>query len=96
MQIHTSNIMMLLFGGGFAAGLMQLSMFYYAVAFVLHTVVPAVMRPRSLQQEQRVEGAVWRDAVNSLPPILVKAGIWRIVELLHAQGYGQMYDELPR
>ena len=86
-----------LFGGGFAVALTQLSTFYYLVAFLLHSVVPALLPSLpSVQKEPRATGDVRRDALASIGPLAVKAGIWVLVEKLHAAGYGLMYDEMPR
>mmetsp|Transcript_22175 Transcript_22175/g.61531 ORF Transcript_22175/g.61531 Transcript_22175/m.61531 type:complete len:259 (+) Transcript_22175:255-1031(+) len=85
-----------IFGGSFGASLAQLSIFYYGVAFVLHSVVPTLVPIQSIQKEPRASGDVRRDALSSLPPLVVKAGIWVMVEKLHSAGYGRMYDEMPR
>lgn len=86
---------MALFGGGFVAAFLQLSVFYYAVAFILHTVIPTFVHPEPLQKERRGNGEALRDALRSVGPIGVKAAIWTVVENLHARGYGLMYEDLP-
>lgn len=80
------------FGGGFLVAFQQLSIFYYGVAFVLHTVVPALLQPKPLQKQQRRDTDVVRDAIYSLGPLAVKAGYWKLAEAMHSRGYGVMYD----
>lgn len=55
-----------LWGGGFLVAFTQLSVFYYALGAVLHFVLPWLLSPKGIQEQQRKPGEVSRDAVNSL------------------------------
>ena len=55
-----------LHGGGLLASLAQVAAVYYAVALVLHCVVPALLRPTSIQVAPRRDGQAWQEARNSL------------------------------
>eukprot|EP00873_Tetraselmis_striata_P002859 jgi/Tetstr1/423123/TSEL_013892.t1 len=81
-----------MFGGGFRVAFTQITVFYYVVAFALHTVVPWIMKPEPLQSKPRKKTDVTRDALYSLVPLAVKAGVWALVEKVHSSGYGRMYE----
>ena len=55
-----------LYGGGLLVALTQVAAVYYAVALVLHCVVPALLRPPSIQVTPRRSGQAWQEAQNSL------------------------------
>ncbi|WIA34046.1 hypothetical protein OEZ86_012425 [Tetradesmus obliquus] len=80
-----------LWGGGFLVALCQLSLFYYGLGAVLHWVVPLLGPVQGIQEAPRKPGEVARDAINSIGPIVVKAGIWYIVEQMHAAGISKLY-----
>ncbi|CAD7703495.1 unnamed protein product [Ostreobium quekettii] len=82
----------MLFGRGFWAALWQCASVYYACAALLHFVVPQIFPVRRIQSAERKRGEVERDAFCSLGPIILKAGIWTIVEVLHDRGLGKLYD----
>jgi hypothetical protein len=55
-----------LYGGGLPVALAQVTAVYYAVAVMLHCVVPALLRPPSIQVAPRRSGQAWQEAQNSL------------------------------
>ena len=55
-----------LYGDGLLAALVQVAVVYYAVAMVLHCVVPALLRPPSIQVAPRRDWQAWHEARNSL------------------------------
>ncbi len=55
-----------LYGGGLLVALAQVAVVYYAVAAVLHCVVPRLLRPPSIQPAPRRAGQAWREARNSI------------------------------
>lgn len=61
----------------------QAASVYYIAAIVLHYIVPRVYNVRSVQVSSRQKGQVRREAWSSVGPLLVKAGIWTIVEYLY-------------
>lgn len=61
----------------------QAASVYYIAAIFLHYIVPRVYTVRSVQVSSRQKGQVRREAWSSIGPLLVKAGIWTIVEYLY-------------
>ncbi len=61
----------------------QAASVYYIAAIFLHYIVPRVYAVRSVQVSSRQKGQVRREAWSSIGPLLVKAGIWTIVEYLY-------------
>ena len=55
-----------LVGGGFWPAFLQVSAAYYAAAVLLHYIVPALVRVRSIQKGQRRPGQVSEEAAQSL------------------------------
>lgn len=84
-----------LYGGGFWVAFRQLAAVYYAAAVVLHYVVPAVLPVKSVQKGQRRKGQVTAEALYSIGPLAVKAGIWALVEQLYQRGYTRLYTGWP-
>lgn len=60
----------------------QAALVYYAAAIFLHYVVPRIYKVQSVQVSTRQKGQVSREAWSSIGPLLVKAGIWTLVEYL--------------
>lgn len=84
-----------LYGGGFWVAFRQLAAVYYLAAFVLHYVAPRVFPVRSVQVAQPRKNQVAWEAIYSLGPLLVKAGVWTLVEQLHASGRSKLYTGWP-
>ncbi|KAG2438498.1 hypothetical protein HXX76_005049 [Chlamydomonas incerta] len=80
-----------LYGGGFWVAFTQLVVFYYSVGALLHSVLPRVIPVHGIQQQQRKKGEVLRDALYSIGPLAIKAGVWAAVEQLHARGLSLTY-----
>lgn len=68
---------------------------YYGAAFVLHYVVPRLSAVKSVQRGQPRKGQVTSEALHSLGPLLIKAGVWTLVEHLHRRGLARLYDGWP-
>ncbi|GLC45014.1 hypothetical protein PLESTB_001743700 [Pleodorina starrii] len=81
-----------LYGGGFWVAFTQLTVFYYTMGAVLHFVLPRIVPVKAIQAQPRKRGEVLRDAFYSLGPLAVKAGVWALVERLHARGWGFTYE----
>ena len=62
---------------------LQAASVYYIAAIFLHYIVPRVYKVQSVQVSSRQKGQVRREAWSSVGPLLVKAGIWTIVEYLY-------------
>lgn len=85
-----------LYGGGCWVAFSQLAIFYYGCGAILHYAVPRVLRVRNIQTAERQPGEVARDAITSLGPIAVKAGVWTMVEWLHRSDFGMLYNGRPK
>lgn len=83
---------MQLTGGGFLVALGQVTAVYYALAALLHFVVPRLLPVRSVQKGEPKMGQARTEALNCVGPLLVKALALTAVEKLHAAGYGKMYE----
>lgn len=81
-----------LVGGGYWVALAQAVIVYYLGALLLHYVAPALFPVRSIQKGQPRPGQVATEAANSIVPLAIKAGMWTIVERLHASGHSKLYD----
>lgn len=70
-----------LWGGGFLVAFAQAAGFYYLLGALLHWVLPALLRPASIQEAPRRPGEVGRDALNSLGECCdeADAGVWVVV-----------------
>jgi len=79
------------FDRGFAVAFLQASSVYYLTAILLHYVVPRALPVSSVQKGARKQGQVCREATNCIGPLVVKAGMWTIVERMHASGYSLLY-----
>lgn len=84
-----------LYGGGFWVAFRQLVAVYYTAGFLLHYVVPRLFSVKSVQQRKPRPGQVAQEALHSLGPLLVKAGVWTLVEELHRRGSTKLYDGWP-
>ncbi|KAG2483646.1 hypothetical protein HYH03_017522 [Edaphochlamys debaryana] len=80
-----------LYGGGFWVAFTQLVVFYYTVGALLHFVVPRIVPVKGIQVQPRKQGDVLRDAIYSIGPLAVKAGVWAAVEELHRRGWSLTY-----
>lgn len=81
-----------LYGGGFWPAFGQLCLFYYVSAAVLHFVAPAVLPVKHIQKHSRGPNDIIRDALYSLGPLAVKAGVWTLCENAHASGASLLYS----
>lgn len=68
---------------------LQAAIVYYIAAIFLHYIVPKIYRVQSVQVSTRQKGQIRREAWSSIGPLLVKAGIWTLVEYMHF--YKQQY-----
>ncbi|KAI3437745.1 hypothetical protein D9Q98_000193 [Chlorella vulgaris] len=84
-----------LYGGGYWVAVRQLAAVYYVTGVVLHYVVPAVLPVKSVQKGERRKGQVTAEALQSIGPLLVKAGVWTLVEQLQQRGYTKLYTGWP-
>ncbi|PRW20849.1 sterol desaturase [Chlorella sorokiniana] len=84
-----------LYGGGFWVALRQLAAVYYLAGFVLHYVAPRMFPVRTVQVAQPRKGQVAWEATYSIGALLVKAGVWTIVEQLYASGRSKLYTGWP-
>ena len=83
----------LLSGQGFVVAFLQAASVYYIAAIVIHYLIPSIFPVRSVQQGKKPRpGQVMREALTSVGPLLVKAGVWTVVEMMHRHGYGLLYD----
>lgn len=83
---------MRLYGDGFATAFIQLTIFYYLIGSMIHFIIPVIFPIKYIQNVQQGRSEVFRDAIYSLGPITVRAGIWTVVEKLHMNGYGYLYE----
>lgn len=81
-----------LYGGGFRLAFIQASIVYYGIAIILHYCVPALFKVESVQKGKPAPNQVLREAINSIGPLVVKAGVWTVVEHMHSHHIGLLYD----
>jgi Delta7-sterol 5-desaturase len=84
-----------LYGGGFWVAFAQAVAAYYGSALVLQFLVPAFFPVRSVQKGKPRPRQALREALNSLPPVAIKAAVWTAVERLHASGHSLLYSGAP-
>ena len=85
---------MLLFGGGFSAAVVQLVVFYYTAACIMHFVVPRLLPVKSIQKAVRGRQDVWRDALFSLGVPPTPNSTWARGALHCAQGKKKAWTQM--
>ena len=66
--------MLPLYGGGFTAAFLQLTVFYYTFGVLLHYIVPLISSVKGIQEQPRKPGDVSRDALQSLGKVVAEIG----------------------
>jgi sterol desaturase/sphingolipid hydroxylase (fatty acid hydroxylase superfamily) len=82
---------MQLYGDGFIAALVQVSLVYYLSCFMLHDVTPKIFPVKTVYRPGERKDEAREDALRSFGALSVKAGVLWLVEELQDRGYTQLY-----